>query len=117
MQKVIKLTEKGLTNIINEIIAEQTTVSPYPEKKAPEFTPSEQETVKTVYATSEELMRTKMSVELNLKQSLNAMRKLMIMSGVNPETNNIVADIEKVLSKFDSLYGQPKKKEEKEPKI
>jgi len=40
----------------------------------------------------------------------------MILSGVNPQTNNIVQDIEKVIQKFDDLYGNPKPAEIKEKK-
>ena len=63
-----------------------------------------------------DILMAKKGVDQNLREALVSMKRLMILSGVNPQTNNIVMDIEKVIQKFDDLYGTPKPPEVKEKK-
>ena len=127
MSKIVKLTEKDIRNAVAKIMKEQIDsdhfgndggLKPYPAKQEPEFTPTNdngvpEERVRVEYGTHPQLIDAKVSVDKNLRQALFSMKRLIAMSGVNPDSNGMIGDIEKVIGKFDSLYGPPKKKEEK----
>lgn len=104
MPKIIKLTENDIRNIAKRVVLEQG-FPPYP---SPDNSGLKDRTKPNPIAIA------KINVKKNLHEALAAMEKLMKMSGVNPQTNNIVGDIEKVIQKFDDLYGEPQENAEEE---
>ena len=140
MTKIIKLTQNDLKRVINKALNEQNTSTPSPafvnpqqpnpQQSAPSQRPLQQNTSsqmseqplhlndagKPTVGPPSDILMAKKGVDQNLREALVSMKRLMILSGVNPQTNNIVMDIEKVIQKFDDLYGTPKPPEVKEKK-
>ena len=135
MSKIIKLTERDIKNIVEKIISEQAAgagdmevaenkpdmgVPPYPapsNEQRDKITQIQgQVREKLGIKTKPEILEAKRQVRHNLVQARNWMKELLERSGVNPQTNNMEQDIEKVLQKFENLYGDPKP-EEKDKKI
>lgn len=140
MTKIIKLTQNDLKRVINKALNEQNTSTPNPayvnpqqpspQQSAPSQRPPQQNTSsqmseqplhlndagKPTAGPPSAILMAKKGVDQNLREALVSMKRLMILSGVNPQTNNIVQDIEKIIQKFDDLYGTPKPPEVKEKK-
>ena len=132
MSRIIKLTEKDIKSIVKQVINEQSAgagdmevaenkpgmgIPPYP---APSNEQRDQITKiqgqvreKMGIRTKPEILEAKRQVRHNLIQARNWMKELLERSGVNPQTNNMEQDIEKVLQKFENLYGDPKPEDEK----
>jgi hypothetical protein len=115
-QKIIKIKQKELSNIIAKVIAEQSisepVVPPYPIKNET-GTP---ELKKRTTQTSDEIIQAKQMVNSGLKHALIGMEKLMGLTGLNP-SNDISGDIQKAQDKFDSLFGIPKPDKEENEEI
>jgi hypothetical protein len=143
MTKIIKLTQTDLKRVINKALNEQNTSAPAfvkpqqqqqqqlsPQQPAPSQRPPQQnvssqvteqplhlnDAGKPTVGPPSDILMAKKGVDQNLREALVSMKRLMILSGVNPQTNNIVQDIEKIIQKFDDLYGNPKPAEVKEKK-
>jgi len=115
-KRVIKLTENDVLSIVKKILNEQEEngLGPFPMKKEVPKMVSPTNQVKVKYGTPESVLKAKGIVKKHLMMSKDAMQQLTDMSGVNPEINGIVPDIEKVIEKFNNLYGEPENFEEKE---
>lgn len=100
MKKTIKLKENDIINIVKRVIVEQE-LPPYPEKNSP------------VNNTPTEIIEAKKRVFESLNSAIGSIKRLIELSGVNPENNNIVQDIEKVKDKFNNLFGYTRKNEKK----
>lgn len=122
MAKIIKLNEDDLTNIVKKVIEEQEAgikpfpvpqekteigdeknISPFPEKHND---PSH--VMKDKYETQADIVVLKRIVKAKLNSSLEKLENLIKISGVNPESNGLVPMLEKLIAKFDALYGDPK---------
>lgn len=101
MSKIIKLTEKELRNIVTGVLSEQQEA--YVD-----------ETGKAAAGPAPKVLELKRAVKGHLYHAIQNMTQLTHHSGVNPQTNNIVDEIKKVMEKFDHLYGDPKPEQEKE---
>lgn len=131
MKKIIKLTEKDIKIIAEKVINEQMEgqhvpapapvgVAPYPapsKEQKDSISRIQQEVRKEMgIKTNPEIIEAKRKVRENLIQAHHWMRELLERSGVNRVNNNFEQDIEKVIQKFDHLYGDgtrvPKKKKE-----
>lgn len=118
MKKIIKLTEKDLRNITKKVIFEQSLLpdnagyndKPLKDKNVEPYPLPDNAGKKEVNP----INIAKLNVKKNLHDAAAGMNQLMKMSGVNPQTNNIVDDIEKVIEKFDNLYGDPKPQNKEE---
>jgi len=116
-KKVIKLTENDVLKIVKKIISEQEmdNVMPFPPKKdVPKMVTQQTDNVKVKYGTPESVIKAKNIVKKHLMMAKEAMQQLTDMSGVNPEINGICPDIEKVIEKFENLYGDPQPTENEE---
>lgn len=122
MAKIIKLTERDLRSIINKvkIISEQGLptyektdkgVPPYPkpeETDVRELGPVHHDDEGNLkIGPPPPVVEAKRSVLMNLNQALSSMKMLVNLSGVNTE---IPDDIEKVIEKFNTLYGHRQEK-------
>ena len=124
MTKIIKLNENDLANIVKKVIEEQeaTGVKPYPipqeqkevgggENNLPPFPEKKEDpthVMKNKYETQSEIVMLKRIVKAKLNSTLEKMENLIKISGVNPESNGLVPMLEKLIAKFDALYGDPK---------
>jgi hypothetical protein len=130
MTKIIKLTQSDLKKVINKALNEQNTAPlpsavSRPQQQSVQTPPAQAMQEQPIHTNDEgrptlgppsDILMAKKGVDQNLREALVSMKRLMILSGVNPQTNNIVQDIEKVIQKFDDLYGNPKPPEVKEKK-
>jgi hypothetical protein len=106
--KKVRLKESDLLKIVNRVILEQG-LPPFPEKTIDPTRAS------NGAGTPTEILIAKKKVFESLNSAISSIRTLIQLSGVNPDNNNIVDDIEKVKEKFNNLFGASKPKEEKEP--
>lgn len=113
MSKVVKLKEKDVYAIVNKIITEQSSegIPPFPAKKEQNIMPQQEDNkpappsgTKSYSAVTD----AKVGVKSGLIKAKNSMNELIRMTEVNPEIGGILSTIEKVLSKFEEVYGLPK---------
>lgn len=110
MSKVIELTQKELTDVIQKVIEEQmqaAQVSPVQGKPELHVT----DTGKVAEGPMPEIMTLKKAVKGHLYHASLNLKKLMGMTGVNHETNGIIKDLDKVMDKYEHLFGTPVPKE------
>lgn len=98
--KTIKLHESDLINIVKRVMVEQG-LPPFPDKQ------------QELNRTPTQILQAKKNVFQSLNSAISSIKQLIELSGVNPDNNNIVSDIEKVKEKFDNLFGNSKPKQEK----
>jgi hypothetical protein len=122
MAKIIKLTENDLTNIVKKVIEEQETgVKPYPipqeqikpnnDKNIPPFPEKKDDSSNMMnkkYETQADIVVLKRIVKAKLNSTLDKLENLIKISGINPESNGLIPMLEKLIAKFDTLYGDPK---------
>lgn len=123
MAKKIRLTETDIVNItkkVKQIMAEQEdlgikpfpkpeerNITPFPEKK-----PAENMEMKKKYQTQEDILRLKRVVKARLVNAKDDLDNLIILSGVNPDGNDLSPLLDKLIVKFDALFGDPKPAED-----
>ncbi len=123
MGKIIKLKESDIRKAVLQTIKEQQAgaddsnpldmIKPSPKiEPAPAARPMANNTPKV--QANQVILQKKIAIRTGLKRLLNDVNELIIHSGINPDTNNIVRDITKVQDKFESLFGEPVSKEEGE---
>lgn len=110
MSKVIEITQKELTDVIQKVIEEQL-AAVAPEQSKPELHITD--TGKVAEGPMPEIMNLKKQVKGHLYHASLNLKKLMGMTGVNHETNGIIKDLEKVMDKYEHLFGTPVPKEGK----
>lgn len=117
MAKIIKLNEEDLVNIVKKVLEEQESgVEPYPApqelKNVPPFPPKQNvgsdHAMKKTYETQADIVTLKRIVKAKFNNALEQLTNLIKISGVNPESNGLVPMLEKLIAKFDALYGDPK---------
>jgi hypothetical protein len=112
MGKIIKLKEADLRNIVAKILAEQinppgTPAADNPLAAIKPSTNRPMENPGMPAVGGNEIVKKKIAVRVGLKKLVFLINDLIVSSGINPETNNLVADIEKVQEKFENLWGDP----------
>jgi len=118
-EKVIKLTEENLINIIKKIVVEQEQdspgLAPFPEKQAVQRTQQDpMGEKKVVYGTHPSILKGKKVVKFHLEKAIDAMQQLTSMTGINTDTNDIVPAIKKAFEQFEKLFGDPQPDEDME---
>jgi len=127
MGKVIKLKESDIRKIVLKLVSEQQSMAdetnpldmikpspkviPAPQSQRQEPTGGEQKFRPMV---NEKILAKKIAIRTGLKRLQADLEELIVHSGINPDTNNIARDINKVSEKFESLFGDPVAKEEGE---
>lgn len=124
MKKVIKLKESDIRNAVLRVISEQSAgqdesnpldmIKPSPRINPAPSAPTQQGNTQFVDrpTTHEVILKKKIAIRTGLKRVMQDIKDLIVYSGINPETNNIARDIEKIGDKFESLFGEPTPKEE-----
>jgi len=124
MKKVIKLKESDIRNAVLQIISEQSSgqdesnpldmIKPSPRINPAPSAPSTANGPQVINrpTTHEVILRKKIAIRTGLKRVMQDIKDLIVYSGINPETNNLARDIEKIGDKFESLFGEPTPKEE-----
>jgi len=118
MGKVIRLKQGDVFKLVQKIVTEQnfgepnapTTVdNPLDLIKPPTRKPMMSKRMPDMGhpQVNKEIIQRKLAVRGSLQKLLSNISALMEASGVNPETNNIVADVEKLSEKFEHLFGDP----------
>ena len=112
MGKIIKITEEDIRKIVTKIVNEQinSTGSSASENPLAAIKPSANRPMENPGAMNtgnDEIVKKKIAVRIALKKAVYLINDLIVSSGINPETNNLVADIEKVQEKFENLWGEP----------
>lgn len=114
MGKIIKVTESDIRNMVLKILLEQNEMESddnplatiQPSKMAPRMR-IQNMSGDMPQAGNQEILQKKIAVRMGLKDLVFKITDLISSSGINPETNNLVADIEKVQDKFENLWGDP----------
>jgi len=120
-KKLIKLKEGDLVKIVQEMIDEQisstkphvddTLLAGANENPLASIKPTEKREFKPQIdktpTVNGDILNKKVAVRSSLKKVLVYLGDLIQASGINPQTNNLVADVEKVLEKFENLFGDP----------
>lgn len=120
-KKLIKLKEGDLVKIVQKIIAEQiastkphvddTLIAGANENPLASIKPTEKKLRKPFInktpTINGDIVNKKVVVRSSLEKVLVYLGDLIQASGINPETNNLVADIQKVQDKFENLFGDP----------
>jgi len=125
MGKVIKLKESDIRKVVLKMISEQQAMADETNpldkiKPSPKIIPAPQpqnvgiSDQKFKPMANEKILTKKIAIRTGLKRLLADVEELIIHSGINPDTNNIVRDIKKVSEKFENLFGDPVAKEEGE---
>jgi hypothetical protein len=122
MGKVIRLKESDIRKAILQTISEQQAgadetnpldmIKPSPKvmpEKSPQSNPVSQEKPNGMNTPTpnEKILTKKIAIRTGLKRLLADVNELIVHSGINPQTNNIVRYITKVQEKFESLFGEP----------
>ena len=109
MTKKIKLKEKDLVKIVDKIISEQigSGDNPLAAIKPPEKRETRRQIINKEPVVNGDILRKKAVAKTSLEKTIHYVNELIKASGINPETNNLVPDLEKVKEKFDNLFGEP----------
>lgn len=122
MGKVIRLKESDIRKAVLQTLSEQQAGADESNpldmiKPSPKVTPAPAGSnppanVPPKIQANQVILQKKIAIRTGLKRLLNDVNELIVHSGINPDTNNIVRDITKVQDKFESLFGEPISKEE-----
>lgn len=123
MVKKIRLTEADLLKItekVKQVIAEQedSGIKPFPKPEErniipfPEKKPAENIEMKKKYETQEDILRLKRVVKARLVNAKEDLTNLIKLSGVNPDGNDLSPLLDKLIIKYDALFGDPKPAED-----
>lgn len=113
-KKIIRLTESDIVNLVNKIISEQlgdgdnalAAIKPAKDSiidKARNIMQAKQPTPQI----NQDILTHKNNVRDSLAKLTQGLSGLIQASGINPETNNLTSDIQKITDKFEQLFGDP----------
>lgn len=117
-KKIIRLTENDIKNIVLKILSEQNQMdvddNPLAKIQPSRFkspqrmgSPNVDGMLNNDGPLDNDIVQKKIAVRVGLKKLVYLINDLITSSGINPETNNLVSDIEKVQDKFENLWGDP----------
>lgn len=113
-KKIIRLKERDIVEIVNNIISEQigdednalASIKPAKDAIIDRAKTAIQQKLQSSQI-NQDIVNHKNNVRESLQKLMVSLNGLIQASGINPDTNNLTGDIQKVSDKFEQLFGDP----------